>query len=375
MKEFGGSFAGKTVLVTGHTGFKGSWLSLWLSELGARVVGFALPPETPSLFNGLGLSRLVDSRLGDVRDAALVEKTMREVRPEIVFHLAAQPLVRLSYDAPSETFAANVLGTAHVLDAVRGTDSVRVCQVVTTDKCYENREEAGYAYREEDRLGGRDPYSASKACAEIVAASYRDSFFSARAGRIVSLSTSRAGNVIGGGDRAIDRLLPDCARSLAEGRPIEVRNPSSTRPWQFVLEPLSGYLSLAVRQLSEPALFAEAWNFGPPHGGALGAGAVAELAVRAWGSGRSTSTPPDPGAPHEAGCLELDSSKSSARLGWKPAYGVEDAVAKTIAWYRAAAAPGFDAASFSREQISDYVEAARRAGAAWTAPLAAVKAR
>ena len=350
---FGGLYAGKRVLVTGHTGFKGSWLSLWLSDLGAKVVGLSLPPEQPSLFDSLRLTRLVDSRLGDVQDATFVEKTVHDVRPEIVFHLAAQPIVRRSYDEPAETFATNVVGTAHVLDAVRKTESVRVCQVITTDKCYENREEAGYAYRETDRLGGRDPYSASKACAEIVAASYRASFFSANDGRTVSLSTARAGNVIGGGDWALDRLLPDCARALAAGRPIEVRNPDSTRPWQFVLDALSGYLRLAAHQLKEPALFAEAWNFGPRPGGALGAGAVAELAVRAWGSGRWVSTS-SKCAPHEAGDLELDSSKSSARLGWKPVYGVEDAVAQTMQWYRAAAAPGFEALAFSRSQIKEY---------------------
>ena len=359
--EFGKTFFGKRVLVTGHTGFKGSWLSLWLSELGAEVAGLSLPPEKPSLYDSLGLSSLVDSRLGDVRDAAFVEKTVHDVRPEIVFHLAAQALVRRSYDAPAETFATNVLGTAHVLDAVRKTESVRVCQVITSDKCYENREVQGYSYREDDRLGGHDPYSASKACAEIVASSYRASFSAASDGRSISLSTSRAGNVVGGGDWAQDRLLPDCARALAAGRPIEVRNPRSTRPWQFVLEPLSGYLALAARQLAEPMLYAEAWNFGPSLGVALDAGAVADLAVRAWGSGRWTSPASDGSEPHEAGNLKLDSKKASDRLGWKPVYGTADAVARTIAWYRAASAPGFDAAAFSRAQIAEYAAAAGNA--------------
>lgn len=352
---FGGAFSGRTVLVTGHTGFKGAWLALWLQELGAKVVGYALPPDAqPSLFEQSGLGRLVDSRLGDVRDAALLEKTLGETRPEIVFHLAAQPLVRMSYDAPVDTFATNVLGTANLLDAVRRTESVRVCVVVTTDKCYENRED-DRAYREDDRLGGRDPYSASKACAELVVSSYRDSFFR-KEGR-VSLSSARAGNVIGGGDWAADRLVPDCVRALAADRPIAVRNPRSVRPWQHVLEPLSGYLTLAARQLAEPAAFAEAWNFGPDHGAALTTGEVADLVVRAWGSGRWTSAC-DPSAPHEAGLLSIDSAKARARLGWRPGYGPQEAVARTIAWYRAAREKGFDAAAFTRRQTADYCAAA-----------------
>ncbi len=352
---FGGAFSGRTVLVTGHTGFKGAWLSLWLSELGAKVAGCALAPDTtPNLHDQLGLGRLVDSRLGDVRDAAFLEKTLREVRPEVVFHLAAQPLVRLSYEKPAETFAINVQGTANLLDAARRTDSVRVCVVVTTDKCYRNRED-GRAYREDDRLGGHDPYSASKACAELVVSSYRDSFFG-KEGR-VSLSSARAGNVIGGGDWAADRLVPDCVRALAAGRPISVRNPSSVRPWQHVLDPLSGYLTLAARQLAEPAAFAEAWNFGPDAGAALTTGEVADLVVKAWGSGRWTSAH-DPSAPHEAGLLSLDSAKAHARLGWRPGFGPKDAVERTIAWYRAAREKGFDAAAFTRRQIADYCAAA-----------------
>ncbi|MDE2490767.1 MAG: CDP-glucose 4,6-dehydratase, partial [Elusimicrobia bacterium] len=263
---FGGAFRGRRVLVTGHTGFKGSWLSLWLAELGAEVSGYALAPdESQALFGRLGLERRTDSRLGDVRDAALLEKTLRETRPEIVFHLAAQPLVRASYAAPAETFAVNVQGTANVLDSVRRTETARAVVVVTTDKVYENRED-GRAYREDDRLGGRDPYSASKAAAEIVAASYRASFFSAPGA--ASIATARAGNVIGGGDDAADRLLPDCVRALTAGRDVVVRNPASVRPWQHVLEPLSGYLRLAERQLAEPARFASAWNFGPSLDGA-----------------------------------------------------------------------------------------------------------
>lgn len=349
--EFDGAFAGRTVLVTGHTGFKGAWLSLWLNELGAKVVGIALAPNTtPSLYSQLGLERLIDSRLGDVRDAALLEKTMREVRPEIVFHLAAQPLVRRSYVAPSDTFSTNVQGTVNLLDAVRGTDSVRVCQVITTDKCYENHE-MERAYREDDRLGGRDPYSASKACAELVVSSYRESFFGDGA---ASVSSVRAGNVIGGGDWAEDRLVPDCIRALAAGRTAVVRNPGSVRPWQFVLDPLAGYLRLAARQLGEGAGFSEAWNFGPDPEDSRTAAQVADVVVRAWGSGRWDAPAAAIAAPHEAGQLRLDSGKARERLGWRPACGVEDALNRTVAWYRAAQEPGFDARAFSRRQIAEY---------------------
>jgi CDP-glucose 4,6-dehydratase len=349
--SFGGIYRGRRVLVTGQTGFKGAWLSLWLHDLGAEVSGYALAPDTtPSLHDQLGLAGLVDSRRGDVRDAALLEKTLRETRPEIVFHLAAQPLVRASYDAPAATFATNVLGTAHLLDAVRRAESVRVCVVVTTDKCYENRED-DRAYREDDRLGGRDPYSASKACAEFVAASYRDSFFR-REGR-VSLSTARAGNVIGGGDWAADRLVPDCVRALAAGRPASLRQPRSVRPWQHVLDPLSGYLTLAARQLEQPEAFAEAWNFGPDPEAALTTGEVADLVVRAWGSGRWASVP-DASAPHEAGLLRIDSQKARARLGWRPCYGPREAVSRTVDWYRAAQEADFDAPGFTRRQITAY---------------------
>lgn len=349
-------FSGRTVLVTGHTGFKGAWLSLWLHELGAKVVGFALPPNTkPNLYGQLGLERLIDSRIGDVRDSELVGKTLRETKPEIIFHLAAQPLVRISYDQPVETFSTNVQGTVNLLDAVRRTNSVRVCQIITTDKCYENRE-TDYAYKETDRLGGRDPYSASKACAEIVIASYRDSFFS----KGPSLSSARAGNVIGGGDWSQDRLFPDCMRALAAGRSILIRNPRAVRPWQFVLEPLSGYLLLASLQLKKPENFSEAWNFGPSESGSLTTAEIADLVVRSWGSGRWTSPKTDPSAPHEAGLLKLDSSKSRDQLKWQPAYNIEEAVSQTTAWYLASQTRNFDALSFSRGQITDYINSANK---------------
>jgi len=360
---FDGVFAGKTVLVTGHTGFKGSWLSLWLQELGANVVGFALPPEAePSLFSQLGLARLIDSRLGDIREAALVRQVFEETRPEIVFHLAAQPLVRLSYEFPVETFSVNVVGTANVLDAVRVTDSVRVCQVITTDKCYENLE-ADYAYREDDRLGGRDPYSASKACAELVVASYRASFFSGPGA--ASISSTRAGNVIGGGDWAKDRLVPDCARALAAGQPIPVRSPRSVRPWQYVLEPLSGYLRLASRQWAEPMAYAEAWNFGPKLGTARSVGEIADHVVRSWGSGRWLNLSADSSVPHEAGLLQVDSAKAAKRLQWQPVYELHEGIQKTMDWYRASQQPGFEALEMTRTQLARFTAAAAKAGLPW----------
>ncbi len=350
---FGGVFSGKTVFVTGHTGFKGSWLSLWLLELGAKVVGLALPPETqPNLYDQLGLQNLMDSRMGDVRDLDLVQKILRETRPEIVFHLAAQPLVRRSYGDPLETFSVNVLGTAHLLEAVRKTDSVRVCQVITTDKCYENRE-IDYAYKETDPLGGKDPYSASKACAEMVVSSYRASFFSKPGAP--SLSSTRAGNVIGGGDWAKDRLIPDCARALIAGHPISVRNPQAVRPWQFVLDPLSGYLRLASLQWADAQKYSEAWNFGPRLGSARCVGEVVDLVLKAWGAGEKRDAI-DPSSPHEAGLLQLDSSKAMERLHWKPVYDLKAAIARTMEWYRASQKPGFDALNFTRGQIRDYAE-------------------
>ena len=361
---FGGVFSGRKVLVTGHTGFKGSWLSFWLTELGAKVTGYALTSATtPNLFTQLGLSRLMDSRIGDIRDLENLKKVVREARPEIVFHLAAQPLVRYSYEEPIETFSVNVLGTANLLEATRESDSVRVCQVITTDKCYENRE-TDYAYREEDRLGGRDPYSASKACAEMVVASYRDSFFSAETSEI-SLSSARAGNVIGGGDWAKDRLIPDCIRALTEGRAAEIRNPRSVRPWQHVLEPLSGYLRLAEMQWRNPGSFSEAWNFGPEAGEVKSVRDVVEIAARLWPGGAWTALKADSAAPHEARLLQLDNGKAKKRLGWRPVYQTQEAVEKTIIWYLASRDPGFNFIDFTRGQIKDYVSLACKMGLSW----------
>jgi CDP-glucose 4,6-dehydratase len=360
-QAFGGTFKGKTVLVTGHTGFKGAWLCLWLKELGAKVVGLSLPPAVkPNLYERAGLGSLMESHFADLRDPVPVARLLRQCRPQIIFHLAAQALVRSSYDDPAGTFSTNVLGTVNLLDAVRAAPSVRVCQVITSDKCYENRE-TDHAYNEGDRLGGRDPYSASKACAELVVASYRDSFFPlAQIKRHrVSLSSARAGNVIGGGDWAKDRLIPDCVRCLRAGKPILVRNPASVRPWQHVLEPLGGYLRLAALQLAAPARYAQAWNFGPSSRTAKVADVV-DLAIGHWGGGKRLSPSSRRGAPHEARLLRLDCGKARRLLGWRSVYSLEQGIAETIRWYRGFYLErGFDASSFTRGQIRDYAAAAQ----------------
>jgi len=366
------TYRSRRVLVTGHTGFKGAWLAEWLLQLGAEVTGIALaPPTTPALFDQLRLAgRLTDIR-ADIRDREAVRAALRDAAPDIVFHLAAQPLVRLSYAEPVETFATNVLGTVHLLDAIRlerGAAGARplAVVVVTSDKCYENREWL-YGYRETDPLGGHDPYSASKGCAEIVAAAYRRSFFTPRVAP-VALATARAGNVIGGGDWAADRIVPDCVRALAAGEPVRVRNPAATRPWQHVLEPLAGYLSLGARLFENAVLpaaeraeprrqcFEDAFNFGPatPSNRAVG-DLVAEF-LRHWPGGRS-EVASAAAAPHEAGRLCLSADKAFHLLGWQPVWGFDETVAKTAWWYRAAAA-GADAAPLTRAQIADYMRAA-----------------
>lgn len=331
-------FAGRTVLVTGHTGFKGSWLCRWLSLMGARVVGFALPPESsPSLFELAHLGDTITSVLGDVRDYEAVRAVVEAHRPEIVLHLAAQALVRRSYREPVETFATNVMGTVHVLEACRKVGSVKAAVVVTSDKCYENREWV-WGYREDEPMGGHDPYSASKGCAELVTAAYRRSFSttSQSSGPDLAIASVRAGNVIGGGDFAEDRLIPDIVRGVAAGQPIVIRNPTSTRPWQHVMEPLSGYLLLARRLIEAPAKHTEGWNFGPRDEDAIPALAVAELLIRHMGRGTLEVVPPEKRqGPHEARLLKLDTSKARALLGWRPRLDIERALEMTATWYRA----------------------------------------
>lgn len=341
------AWRGRRVLVTGHTGFKGAWLSLWLAELGAEVTGLALaPPTDPSLFVAARVAELVDHHEGDIRDAALVARVVAEARPDVVFHLAAQPLVRLSYREPVETFATNVMGTVHVLEAVRAAAGVGAVVCVTSDKAYENREWV-WPYRESDPMGGHDPYSASKGAAELAIAAYRRSFFSAGETRIASV---RAGNVIGGGDWAADRLLPDLVRALEADQPPAIRSPGAVRPWQHVLEALGGYLLIAERLLAGTG--DEAWNFGPAEDDTRPVGWIVERFAALWG--KPAGWAPMPGNhPHEAALLKLDTTKARAQLGWRPAMRLEEALASVVEWHRAVAG-GADARAVTLAQIAGH---------------------
>jgi|Deesub1362A_J573_1020465.scaffolds.fasta_scaffold00600_9 CDP-glucose 4,6-dehydratase len=325
----------KKVLITGHTGFKGSWLSVWLMELGAEVIGYSLePPTKPNLFESINLKDKVTHIIGDVRDEKHLTATFEKYQPEFVFHLAAQPLVRCSYKKPKLTFETNVMGTVNVLEAVRKTKNVRVCIIVTSDKCYENREQV-YRYREVDPIGGYDPYSSSKGCAELVTNAYRRSFFNPRnCGKIhnVALSSVRAGNVIGGGDWGEDRIIPDCVKALSNGETIIIRNPSATRPWQYVLEPLSGYLLLGALMFKKGTKYSDAWNFGPYDANNITVEELVKLVVKYWGGG--TYTIDTSVHPYEAKILKLDISKACALLGWKPLYDIHKTVERTINWYK-----------------------------------------
>jgi len=336
MEDLVNAWAGRRVFLTGHTGFKGGWLALWLTKLGARVRGYALDPSTePSLFETAKIGSTVEDIRGDLLDRPKLESSILDFAPEVVFHLAAQPLVRRSYADPLQTYATNVMGTAHVLEAVRKTPSVRAVVAVTTDKCYENKEWI-WPYRETDPLGGHDPYSASKACAEIVCASFRSSFFPAEQidRHHVGLATARAGNVIGGGDWSPDRLVPDLIRGFLDGRPVSIRRPKAIRPWQHVLEPLHGYIQLAGKLLEQNAQFASAFNFGPADEDAWPVERIATTMADSWGHGATWSRDPDPGV-HEAASLRLDSSKARAELGWRPRLDTGAALQWTMDWYRA----------------------------------------
>ncbi|MGO9266248.1 MAG: CDP-glucose 4,6-dehydratase [Candidatus Binataceae bacterium] len=344
---------GRSVMVTGHTGFKGGWLVAWLLDMGARVTGLGLAPDTESsFFERCGLASRMASSIGDIRDSTVVRNAIDAAQPEIIFHLAAQSLVRRSYGHPLETFAVNVMGTAHVLDAVRFAPAVRAVVIITSDKCYENREWL-WGYREHEPMGGHDPYSASKGCAELVAAAYRNSYFATDASP-VGVATARAGNVIGGGDWAVDRLVPDAVRALASGAVLTVRNPRAVRPWQHVLEPVAGYLMLAERLYAEGSRWAGAWNFGPSDDAAAPVSVVAELMIKHWGKGRWQHLA-EADAPHEAHYLKLDCAKARALLGWQPALALEEAIAMTVEWYRAAlATKRNDLLELTRTQLRRY---------------------
>jgi len=368
---FNGVFKGKKVLVTGHTGFKGAWLSFWLGRLGARVVGYALePPTDPNLFEILNLEQEMVHIIGDVRDADLLERTVSQEKPDMVFHLAAQPLVRLSYLDPRTTYETNIMGTFNLLEAVRKSGTVRACLLITSDKCYENHEWV-YAYRENDPMGGYDPYSSSKGCAEILAAAYRRSFLNPdnldRHG--VSVATARAGNVIGGGDWAQDRLIPDCIRMLSEKKTVKIRNPGAVRPWQHVLEPLSGYLWLTARMWSEPALFAGSWNFGPNSRDNVSVEDLVKGVLDLWGSSDwkpSGSEGERKSEPHETTFLRLDCTKAHNMLHWFPLYDIKKSLKETVAWYRAQMhEKEAGIRRLTMDQIEQYVLKGQNDGVAW----------
>jgi CDP-glucose 4,6-dehydratase len=343
----------RKVLLTGHTGFKGSWLSLWLQSLGAEVIGYALPPPTqPSLYVLAEVEKGMESISGDILDLEHLRRVVREHRPEIIFHMAAQSLVRRSYSDPVGTYATNVMGTVHVLEAVRDAPVVQAVVIVTTDKCYENREDQR-AYRETDRLGGFDPYSTSKASAELVTAAFRKSFFrGTKQEAMAGVGSARAGNVIGGGDWAADRLIPDVMRAVLEGRMLWIRNPHSVRPWQHVLDPLCGYLILAEKLCQDPERFSESWNFGPDESETFSVSAVLERLSALWGLGVLWCCDDGP-HPHEARYLKLDCTKAKTELGWEPQWNLNVALEATVQWYKAHQSHQ-DVRSLAQEQIRSY---------------------
>lgn len=354
------AYAAKRVLVTGHTGFKGGWLTLWLADLGADVTGYALEPNTkPALFSVAGVGDVCRSVIADIRDLSRLRSVIREVRPDIVFHLAAQPLVRFSYEQPLATLETNVIGTANLLEAIRLEMQPCACVVVTSDKCYENRESI-YGYREDEPMGGHDVYSMSKGATELVVASWRRSFFHPAQlnEHGVALASARAGNVVGGGDWARDRIVPDAIGALSRGEAIPVRNPHGVRPWQHVIEPLSGYLRLGARLMgSEAAVHCEPWNFGPRVEDARTVREVVETIIDAWGAGRWDDRY-DPAAHHEAGLLRLSIEKVQTRLNWHPRWHFEETFRRTVEWYKPfCAGAGPDAmADLCRRQIHGYLE-------------------
>jgi CDP-glucose 4,6-dehydratase len=321
---------GKRVFLTGHTGFKGSWLSLWLASLGTEVKGYALnPPTSPSLFDEAKVGKMIDSQIGDIRDQDALYESMLEFNPDILIHMAAQPLVRYSYDAPIETYEVNVIGTAKVLEVARSCSNLKAIVNITTDKCYEN-DEHSQGYKEDDPMGGHDPYSSSKGCAELVASAYRRSFLQEQG---IGLASVRAGNVIGGGDWADDRLIPDILRSFEKSEPVIIRNPKATRPWQHVLEPLSGYLILAEKLYKNQKEYAEGWNFGPNEKGVKPVDWILDKMIFKWPD--ASWKLDQNSSPHEAGFLKLDITKAESKLDWKPVWELSYTLEKIIAWHKA----------------------------------------
>jgi len=327
---FNNIYNSKKVLVTGHTGFKGGWLSLWLKELGAEVIGYSLdPPTQPSFFESLDLKNKLIHIIGDVRDEKHLLSVFEKYQPEFVFHLAAQSLVRFSYQEPRLTYETNVMGTVNILEAIRKSKSVKAAVIITSDKCYENKEWI-YGYRENDSIGGYDPYSSSKGCAELIVSAYRRSYFENLG---IALSSARAGNVIGGGDWQEDRLVPDCISTLSKGEAIKIRNPNATRPWQYILEPLSGYLLLALKMSEDRIKFSGAWNFGPTDYDILTVGELTKKTIDYWGSG-SYEIEKSSENFHEANLLKLDCSKAHSLVKWHSIYNVDEAIKKTLGWYK-----------------------------------------
>ncbi len=348
-------WSGKRVFVTGHTGFKGGWLCLWLQQLGAVVTGYALDaPSEPNLFAVANVAQGMHSLIANICDGPALKQAMHAAKPEIVLHLAAQSLVRYSYENPVETYATNVMGLVHLFEAVRSTSSVRAVINVTSDKCYDNKEWA-WGYRENDSLGGYDPYSNSKACAEQVTSAYRNSYFNPKhyAEHGVALASVRAGNVIGGGDWALDRLIPDILRAIEQGQPVQIRNPNAIRPWQHVLEPLSGYLRLAEKLATDGASYAEGWNFGPYEMDVKPVGWIVERIARTWGPGAQWTLNKEP-QPHEAHYLKLDCSKARSLLGWVPRWNIETAIDKIVEWHKARE-QGADMRQATLAQIAQYI--------------------
>ncbi len=364
---FNNIYKGKKVLLTGHTGFKGSWLTLWLKQLGAEVIGYSLePPTDPSLFEILNLEKEIIHVIGDIRNEKRLKETFKKYKPDIVIHMAAQPLVRYSYMNPKETYETNVLGTLNVFEAVRETKTVRVVINVTSDKCYENKEWV-YGYRENDPMGGYDPYSSSKGCAELLTSAYRNSFFNPENyGKThnVALASVRAGNVIGGGDWAEDRLIPDCIRALSKKETIYIRNPHAIRPWQHVLEPLSGYLWLGALMWQDPTKYSEGWNFGPNDEDILTVEEIVKDVIKIWGNGEYMVNSDN--RFHEAKLLKLDISKAHFYLKWKPVYNAKKSLVETVNWYKTYFSNPEKIYDFTINQLLSYIKEAENKDLIWT---------